>query len=317
MPHYLLIPLLIAAGLVFVALVASAVCFFKIFYAWRQEDSEEFPTPPGAVYDPFRPQMVDWIKRLRALEHTDVKIRAFDGLTLCGTYYECKKGAPIEILFHGYQGTAERDLNGGVFRCFAAGRNALIVDHRAHGKSEGRVITFGARERRDCLSWVDFVVREIDKDAKIILTGVSMGAATVMLAASMPLPPNVVGILADCGYTSTKEIVKKVIRDMKLPAWLLYPFVRLGAIIYGGFDPNSYSPTESMKKCTLPIIFYHGDDDGFVPCYMSEQNFAVCTSQQKKLVITAGAGHGLCYPRDEQGYLEALGAFFEPQLKEN
>ena len=172
------------------------------------------------------------------------------------------------------------------------------------------MITFGEKERRDCLTWVDFVIQHIDKEAKIILTGISMGAATVMMAASMELPPNVIGVLADCGYTSTQAIIKKVIRDMKLPADLLYPLVRIGARLFGGFDPDAFSPIESMKKCKLPVIFFHGDTDDFVPCYMSEENFAACAAEQKRLVIIPGAGHGLCFPVDQETYLKELRDFF-------
>ena len=308
--------LIVLAVLALIVLVASYICFFLVFYSTKRSriDKEEYPLPHGHEYIPYHPRIIEWLKSMRSTECREVSVTSYDGLTLKGRYFEHHKGAPIEVLFHGYRGSSERDMAGGVARCFALGRNALIVDQRAAGRSEGRIITFGIKECRDVPVWVDFVVKNIDPEAKIIITGISMGAATVMMAASRPLHKNVVGVLADCGYTSAQEIIKKVLVDIKLPPRLIYPFVRLGAMIFGGFDPNSYSPIESMKRCTLPIIFYHGDSDGFVPCYMSEQNFAACTSHQKKLVITAGAGHGLCYPRDEQGYIDALGAFFAPQL---
>lgn len=301
----------VAASAALVLLLAFLI-FLKIFYARRikPRNDEHFPLPEGEVYKPHHEQMIRWIKGIRAMEHADVSITSFDGLTLHGKYYECEKGAPIEILFHGYRGSAERDLCGGVHRCFAIGHNALIVDQRTAGSSEGHVITFGAKESRDCLAWVDFVIQKIDKNARIILTGISMGAATVMLAASMELPSNVIGVLADCGYTSTKAIIRKVIRDMKLPAKLLYPLVRLGARLFGGFDPEADSPIESMKRCRLPIIFFHGDTDDFVPCSMSEENYTACAADRKRLVIIHGAGHGLCFPVDPDTYLEELNRFF-------
>jgi len=307
---------IVAGGIFALVLAIMLVCFFKIFYSRRKKETEEFTIPAGEIYEAHRPQMVQWIKDMRAMAHRECFITSEDGLRLYGRYYEYKKGAPMEILFHGYRGTSERDLCGGVHRCFALGRNALIVDHRAAGKSEGRVITFGAKESRDALLWVDYAVREIDPGAKIILTGISMGAATVMMAASKPLPKNVVGILADCGYTSTREIIKKVIRDMHLPANFLYPFARLSAIVFGGFDPDSDSPRESMKKTALPVIFFHGDEDSFVPATMSEENYAACASEKKLLVLTPGAGHGLCFPTDQGEYLKALEAFFAPILEE-
>lgn len=311
------IALAVLAVIALLALPILLICFFKIFYSGKRKKvgKNDYPTPPGRVYDPYREQMVKWTKEIRAMECTDICIRSHDRLKLRGKYYEYKKGAPIEILFHGYKGTAERDLCGGVYRCFELGHNALIVDHRASGNSDGHVITFGAKESRDCVAWVNYVVKNIDKDAKIIITGISMGAATVMNAASMKLPKNVVGVLADCGYTSTKAIIKKVMKDMRLPANFLYPFARLSAIVFGGFDPNVRSPIKSMKKCKLPIIFFHGDADGFVPCSMSERNYKACASEYKRLVVTPYAGHGLCFPADPETYFKEVREFFEPLLK--
>ena len=305
-----LIPMAILLCVALLAVAVMLIIFFKIFFSFRVKSNEEYPTPEGAVYDPYREQMVEWVKEVRAMKHECVSITSYDGLKLRGKYFEYAKGAPIEILFHGYKGSAERDMCGGVHRCFSIGHSALIVDHRASGESEGRVITFGAKESRDCLEWVNFVIKKIDSEARIILTGISMGAATVMIASSMGLPENVVGVLADCGYTSTEAVVRKVMRDLRLPDGLLYPLARLGARIFGGFDTDEVSPIKSMAKCRLPIIFFHGDADGFVPCYMSEENYKACASERKRLVITKGADHGLCFPVDGENYLCELRDFF-------
>lgn len=289
-----------------------AFCYLLIFYDFRFKEKEEYPIPKGDIYEPYREDMINWIKEARALPKREFSIRSFDGLTLRGLYYECDKDAPIEIMMHGYRGTGERDLSGGVARCFALKHNALIIDHRASGHSDGHVITFGVYESRDCLKWVDLVLREINPNAKIILTGISMGASTVLVAASQKLPENVVGVLADCGYTSPRAIIKKVMRDLKLPADLLYPVARLGARIFGGFDPDAASPIDSMKRCTLPVIFFHGDADAFVPHTMSMENYEACNGE-KRLVIIKGAGHGLAFPADREQYLAALHEFFDPK----
>ena len=296
--------------------LASAASFLMAFYVPRRKpiDPEAYNIPKGEIYEPYRDQMIAWMKEIRALPHEDVSIVSFDGLKLCGKYYEFEPGAPIELMFHGYRGSAERDLSGGVQRCFYLGRNVLLVDQRTSGKSEGNVISFGINESRDCLSWIDFMIQHFGKDVKIILTGISMGAATVLMAAGYELPPQVVGVLADCGYTSAKEIICKVIRtDMKLPEKLAYPFVKLAARIFGGFDLEELPPVEAVKNCKVPVIFYHGESDGFVPCDMSVRNYEACCSPRKRLVTVPGADHGLAYPVDKQLYLTSLREFFEEQ----
>jgi len=199
-------------------------------------------------------------------------------------------------------------LCGGVYRCERLGRNALIVNHRAAGNSDGHIISFGINERRDLLRWIDFANEKFGTDTKIIITGISMGAATVLMAAGEKLPDNVICALADCGYTSPKEIIKKVMRDMRLPATLFYPFIKLGARLFGRFNLEEASPIEAVKRASVPIIFVHGDTDDFVPYSMAEELYAACASK-KKLITAKGAGHGLAFPADEEGYLRAVSEF--------
>lgn len=288
-------------------LLTAYVCYVLTFKARKEKPlgEGEYDFPDGKIYKPYYPMMKQWTDEVRAREYEEVSITSFDGLKLYGKYYECEKGAPIELMFHGYRGNAERDLCGGVNRCFALKRNILLVDQRTSGKSEGKVITFGINESRDCLDWIDFIIEHYGKDTKIILTGISMGASTVMIAAGNKLPENVLGVLADCGYTSAKEIIQKVIKQIHLPPKLLYPFIKLGAKLFGNFDLEKYSPIEAMKKCTVPVVFAHGDADDFVPCEMSVQNYEACVSQ-KRIIIIEGAGHGLAYPADTEKYLDEL-----------
>ena len=302
----------IAVFLMAMVLLIAYVCYRMAFYAKpRQPQGDQIEIPVGKIYEPFREKMENWAREVRAMPSEAFSITSFDGLTLTGKYYEYAPGAPIELMFHGYRGSAERDLCGGVQRCFALGRSALIVDQRCAGKSEGHVITFGIKEHRDCLSWVDFMIRHFGPDVKIILTGISMGASTVLMAGGKPLPHNVIGILADCGYSSARDIIQIVIRKMGLPVTLSYPFVKLGAKLYGGFDLEESSPSEMLKHCTVPVIFFHGEADDFVPCEMSRINYETCASK-KRLVTIPSAGHGLSYPVAPELYLQSLREFFGP-----
>ena len=295
-------------------LITAFVCYRITFYAKprRPHDPEYIPTPNGEIYDPYRDRMREWVLEARELCPQEFSIKSFDGLTLYAKYYEYEPGAPIELMFHGYRGNAQRDLSGGVQRCFKLERSALIVDQRCSEKSEGNVITFGIKEHRDCLCWVDFMVKHFGEDVKIILTGISMGASTVLMAAGRELPENVIGVLADCGYSSPREIIRKVVHDMKLPVSLGYFFVKMGAKIYGGFDIEEYSPEEAMKTCTVPVILFHGDADDFVPCDMSRKVYDCCKSR-KRLVTVEGAGHGLSYAVAPERYLAELREFFGPE----
>lgn len=304
-----LIVLGVLLSIAFLVWLISFICFLMAFFEpKRKRVNNEFDLPPGKEYEPYHNRMIEWMKQTRKLKFERCSVTSFDGLTLRGKYYEYKKGAPIELMFHGYRGSAERDLCGGVQRCFKLERNVLLVDQRASGESDGHVITFGVNESKDCLSWIDFLIKRFGKGVKIILTGISMGAATVMIAAGNELPKNVVGVLADCGYTSAKDIIKKVVRGKRLPANIVYPFIKLGAKIYGGFDLEEMPPIEALKKCKVPVIFFHGDADGYVPYEMSKLNYEACLAP-KKLHTVKGADHGLSYPVDSETYLSTLKTF--------
>ena len=297
--------------LALIVVLISYLCFRMAFYSPNRPTvpSDAIDIPEGAAYEEFRQDMEKWARDLRAMPHEEMSITSFDGLTLQGKFYEYAPNAPIELMFHGYRGIAERDLSGGVERCFKLGRSALLVDQRGCSDSEGNVISFGINEHRDCLAWLDFAIQRFGKDVKIILTGISMGASTVLMVSDKALPPNVLGILADCGFSSAKDIIKKVIRQMGLPADVGYPFVKLGAKLFGHFDLEARSAVEAVKNATVPVIFFHGDGDDYVPCEMSRINYEACTSK-KKLVIIPRAGHGLSYPVAPDVYLNALREFF-------
>lgn len=313
----------ITAAVTSFILAASYVCFRIVFFVSKKQKKavRETLIPEGELYEPYHEDMLRWINEARKLPQEEFTITSFDGLKLYGRYFECEKNAPIELMFHGYRGSAERDLSGGVQRCFKLGRNVLIVDQRTSCNSEGNVISFGVNESKDCVSWIDFMIRHFGPDVKIILTGISMGASTVLMAAGRELPPNVIGVLADCGYSSAKEIIKKCARQMHLPANLVYPFIKLGAKIYGHFDLEEYSPMEAMKTCKLPVIFVHGEDDDFVPCEMSKATYEACKSP-KRIFTVPGAGHGIVYLVDNPGYLKEVSEFFTEngvptEIKEN
>ena len=227
-------------GLMALVLLAALVCFWMTFYnptlTDKRRAAQEFP--PGKVYEPFYDAMRHWTAELEAEPYTPMEVRTPDGLTLRGRYYPLgREDGPLEILFHGYRGFSERDMSGALERCRAVGHSLLLVDQRAHGRSDGHVITFGAREKGDVFLWLD-AAADVWGQRPTMIGGVSMGCTTVLLAAGEELPERVFAVLADCGYTRTKDIICKVIRQIGLPPRLLYPLVRLAAVLYGGFDPN-------------------------------------------------------------------------------
>lgn len=244
------------------------------------------------------------VNALKELSWEDVYITSFDGLRLHGYYHQGKEGAPVGIFFHGYRSIPFLDGSGGGELCRERDYSMLLVDQRGLGQSEGRAITMGTKEMRDCVDWVKYTVNRCGEDVKIMLLGVSMGAATVVMASGLGLPSNVKCILADCGYTSPKDIMRSVIKAMKLPVELAYFVVRLGGRLFGGFDLEDAAAVELVKHSKTPTLFIHGEKDTFVPTYMSCEMYEACGAE-KKLVIIDEAIHGMSYYVDNPSYRQA------------
>lgn len=298
--------IIIFAALLTAAAAMSYYTYRKVFLAKRkkQEDCVNVTRYSQAENDRIR----ELIREFRNIGGEDVYIRSFDGLMLHGVYYHVADGAPLDIQFHGYNGNAVRDFCGGNKVSRDAGRNSLVIEHRAHGLSQGKTITFGIKERRDCLSWVEYAIGRFGRDVKITLAGVSMGAATVLMAISLGLPENIKAIIADCGYSSPKAIIRKVARDQGFAPWLVYPFIWLGGRIFGGFNLTEASAVSSVAESNIPVLIIHGEADNFVPCCMAREIYDACRSE-KELLTVPGAGHGLSYLIDSQLYEETVNDF--------
>ncbi|MBE6934680.1 MAG: alpha/beta fold hydrolase [Ruminococcaceae bacterium] len=289
-------------------------CFCKCFYARNNRIPDPYCNLHGEQYLAVKDKIFECTRKMDEQPYEPVYITSFDGLKLFGRYYHHADGAPLKIIFHGYRGLALRDASGGYTLAKALGYNVIAVDQRAHGKSQGHVITFGIRERRDVLSWIEYANSRFGEKTPILISGVSMGAATVIMAATLPLPKNVCAILADCPYSTPKDIIQKVAADEHFPPRLSYPFIRIAAKLLGGFDLEETSSLEGAKCSTVPILLLHGEDDRFVPWEMSQEIHEKsngCTT----LATFPNAGHGLSYmvaPREYEaaciGFLNSLPA---------
>lgn len=301
-----------------IAMVAAVAGVLLYCYnlAFRRNDKrlpKEGSAPTGEQYAPFKEVIEKGANNILSASYEKVTITSRDGISLVGRYYHVKDGAPVSIIFHGYRSTLGTDCNGGYSMSVRRGYNVLVVYQRAHRESGGRTITFGVKERFDCLDWIEYINNRFGENTKILLMGLSMGAATVLMAAGLDLPANVRGVMADCGFSSPKEILQEVIKQMKFPLRITYFFVRMSARIFGHFDPEEASAVEALKNAKVPVLIIHGDDDRFVPSRMSRDNYEACASA-KEILIVPGAGHGLSYCVDAKAYEKAVEDFMDRVL---
>ncbi len=287
-------------------------CYFKAFAVLKRHQSEPHELLIGEQYLSRSDEIHELIESAAVIPFKEVYITSCDGVKLYGRLYEASPTAPTQILAHGYRSNAIRDFSGGLQLAIESGCNALLIDQRAHGKSKGHYLTFGIKERYDILDWIEFINKKYNGLSPIILTGISMGAATVLMTAELSLPSNVKAIIADSGYSSPADIIKKVIADIKYPKFS-YHLVRLSGILLCGFDIEAASALESVKRAKIPILFIHGEADLFVPYQMSIVCHNACAGK-KQLLTVKNAGHGLSYLCDKESYCNTINEFIQSSI---
>lgn len=267
---------------------------------WLDEEAVK-ATPFGKYYTNVS-QGHQWLQ-----EHNgqDVYMTNRDGLKLHAVWVPVENAKGTTIFVHGFRSCGLTDFSLAFDLYRNQGMNILLVSQRSHGASEGKYITFGVKESRDVYEWIQYHNVHFGK-YPVLCSGLSMGAATVMYLAEMDLPENVRGFVADCGFTSPKEILAHVFRQQThLPAWPFLWATDLCARFFAGFSISEKHTQKTLANNTRPILLVHGMDDDFVPTEMSRRSFDACTGD-KTLLLVEGAAHGVSFLVDKETYLKKI-----------
>lgn len=244
-----------------------------------------------------------------------VSVRSGDGLSLGASLLPAPGGSALTaIIAHGYAG---RGLEMGDFaRLYREllGCNVLLPDARGHGASGGDFVGFGWPDRLDCLRWIEWVLARFGAGSRIVLHGVSMGAATVLMASGERLPGAVRAIIADCGYTSVDDELSYHLTE----TYHVKPGSRIAELDRiarrrAGYSTKAASALDQVRKSRTPTLFIHGDADVIVPFGMALQLYDACAAP-KELLIVGGAGHGESAAADPEGYRSCVSRFLAKHL---
>lgn len=277
---------------------------------------------PGKI-DSVDEMHMDYLRRkslswMNSQEKEDLEIRSQDGLLLKGEYIhngDAVRGEdePVKLVVfsHGYMGTGLKDLS--IFADFyrKQGFDVMLIDQRSHGDSEGDFITFGAKEKDDMTRWIRLAIDKAGANCQIILHGWSMGAAVVYLAAAQGLPPQVKGLVYDCGYSVAEaeflHTAKQIFPLPKALLWYVLQMMKPWCKLVFGFDMKDASPLFVAKDMKLPVFFVHGGVDSCVPLWMGRRLYETTDrTAYRDMLIVSEADHTFSYIRDKNGYEAGL-----------
>jgi len=259
--------------------------------------------------------IINAAKVLEETEHEQVEIIAQDGTALVGHWYCPENAKRIIVAMHGWRSNWSQDFGTIAPFWFDNDCAVLFAEQRGQGNSGGDYMGFGLLERYDCLDWINWVNERTEGKLPIYLGGVSMGATTILMTTGFELPENVQGIVADCGFTSPKDILASVFRSViHLPALPTLWATELFARAFAGFSLWERSTEKSLANSRVPVLLIHGKADDFVPCEMTERSYAAC-KEPKKLLIVENAGHGVSFLVDHKRYIAYINEFLKKTLK--
>lgn len=292
-------------GIVLLILIAGGCTFFMA--CLRREDLPWHN--PDALKKTAYAKHIDLIaystRWLQEHHPQDIYVNSKDGLKLHGLWIPAEHPRGTILLAHGYRSTMLVDFGMVLDMYHKEGMNLLLPEQRCHGKSEGKYITFGVKESEDMLCWIAHH-NQVLCQCPVVVSGLSMGASTVMYMLDRPLPSNVKAAICDCGFTSPAEIIGKVFREtVHLPSEVFVLAADLFARVFAGFSFYERDSRKTLAKNKLPILLVHGKADDFVPCTMSEEAFACC-SGEKYLILAEGAAHGYSYMKAKEEYYNRI-----------
>lgn len=300
--------LLFAVLLVACSVFVSEYLFKIIIYRQKNSSSQKDIDAVASWYRHY-PIAKEGRRWLEGMPYINVYIKSFDELRLYGALLE-NYSDKIVICVHGFTGSGKKDFASLAQAYYKNGYNVLLVDNRAHGQSEGKYVGFGVLDRLDLRNWVKYVINRFGSNVQVFLHGISMGAAAVLMASSI-MPKNVRGIIADCGFTSVYEIFEYVLkRDYHLPKFPIIYLTNIMSKIRAGYGYKDVNTTAEIARSDIPILFIHGENDEFVPLWMTMKNYSHCKAY-KELFIVRESEHAESHYIDKKGYERRILTFIE------
>lgn len=258
----------------------------------------------------------DWRTWADEQEFERWELKSFDDLTLQGYFLPAKQPTTKTVVFaHGYLGRGRDMALFGEYYYEELGYNMFTADARGHGASEGDYIGFGWHDRLDYVDWLDMVIDRVGPEAEIVLHGLSMGAATVLMASGESLPSNVKAIVADSPYSSVHDIFAyQLPRMFYIPTFPILPTTSLVTKIKAGYSFREASALKQVQKADVPILYIHGEADEFVPTKLTYELYEQ-TKSETEIVTFPGASHGEGFVIAKEKYVQVLTDFLNRYIE--
>ncbi|MBW8010761.1 MAG: alpha/beta hydrolase [Chloroflexi bacterium] len=223
------------------------------------------------------------------LEFEDITLTTVDGFDLVGWYIPSRNGAAV-IAQHGYKGNREEMLEEADMLA-RHGYGVIMVDMRAHGGSEGEVISFGVMELQDMEAIYQYLLTRPEVDPERIgILGNSNGAAISILYTAQN--QQIKALITVSSYASLQDEIAIGIEALTiLPAFPFAPLIQYFAEQEVGFQAEDISAIAVIDQIApRPIFILQGGADTAIPTD-SGQRLYDTANEPKELWFEPDLGH--------------------------
>lgn len=193
-----------------------------------------------------------------AKEFELVTIPCADGVRLGALYGVEKASLSTVLLFHGY--AAEKTSLLDHARAFRRlGYSVLLVDFRGSGASSEAYTTIGYIEGKDVAAAVAYA-KSRQPESRLVLYGISMGAATVLRAVfAEDVHPD--AIILESVFDTLLNTTQNRFESMGLPAFPGPQLLVAWGSVQFRFNGFAHNPTHYAASVKCPVLFLHGTAD--------------------------------------------------------
>jgi pimeloyl-ACP methyl ester carboxylesterase len=204
-------------------------------------------------------------------ELDEVTVSASDNATLRGWLFTPShpNGNSVLVL-HGVSST-RMSVQGHADLLLKAGYTVLTPDARAHGASEGTLVTYGILERDDIQRWIDFLRARTRSGGCVNAFGSSMGAAQLLQVVDRP---NLLcSVVVESPFSTFREIAyDRVGQYIHVGDWfgrtVMRPAVEIGLLtakLRYDVDLTLADPMEHLAHSRVPVLIIHSLADTNIP----------------------------------------------------